>query len=236
MTILVMLISTCNTMIADHIVTFFMRPYPHLEKTEKAISKEYAAKKSAKLKMAGKIAKYTLRSILESNTAAGIFCTYSGQLAISNPDGQVTFARRQQDKAVKLLVTKKINPILMEKQTIHHWEFELDADAALYLVEQKEDQETSVQFWDIEKLPIPEDNNISLDTIVIFAKPSAIFVPEGIIPTEHGMQLILPDIYVKKNVDKLSSSLYVLNLKRFFNFTKRRYKTKEKQFSIQIHG
>ncbi len=229
-------IATTQSILSDYIITFFMRPYPYLPETEKKITKEEAQIKSAKLKKPGKIAKYTLRSILQSNIASGIFCTYSGQLEISDQDGQVTFARRQESPNVKLLITNRVTPILMGGQTIHHWEIEGGSPARLYYVNQREDEETNIEFWDVKKIKLPANNRISLDTIIIFAKPSHIFVPEGITQIEKDTQLILPDIYVKKNIDKLSNSFYVLNLKRFFSQTKEQYQIKEKEYSVQTQG
>ncbi|MCK5632582.1 hypothetical protein KAH94_02455 [bacterium] len=228
--------TTIQSVIADHVVTFFMRPYPHLFTKQKKLSLEKIEHKSKKLQNPKKLAKYTLRSILETKVASGIFCTYSGQLAISDDNGQVTFARRQEDKEVKLLITEKIDPVLMGQQTIHHWEFEIGVPAKLYTVKQKNDEETGLQFWHVKENTLPVDNNISLDTIVIFARPKDIIVPEGITLVEQDAQLIIPDIYVKKNINKLNSSLYILNLKRFFAFTKKEYTVKDKQYSLKTLG
>lgn len=216
--------------LVGNVITFFMRPFPHVYPIEKKLTQQQIAKKSKKLQRPEKIAKYTLRSILESNASSGIFCTYMGQLALSS-HGQVTFARRQVAPHIKLLITEKINPILMNSQTIHHWEIEGGHPASLYLVEQKVDPETEIEFWDVKKIALPENNIISLDSIIIFAKPSHIVVPQGITIVEREAQLLLPDLYVKKNIDKLASSLYVLNLKRFFNQTKPIYQIKPTQYS-----
>jgi len=216
-----------NAQTTSHIITFFMRPYPYIYK-EKKITQEYADKKSKKLQQPGKIAKYTLRSILKTNTASGIFCTYKGQLAISNSNGQVNFVRRQEEPNLQLLITPRIEPFLKKQQIIDHWELERNVPAELYSISLMKDKDTEISFWNIEKVdPIP-DKTIDLDTIIIFAEPSHIFVPEGISIVRRSPQLILPDIYVKKNIDKLSTSLYVLNLKRFFQqiHTKEQIKNK----------
>jgi len=218
---------------ADNVITFFMRPFPHLPETRE-VTAEQAARKSEKLQKPGKIAKYTLRSLLESNAASGIFCTYKGQLAISNSDGQVVFARRQREPDLHVLVSQKINPIFEYGQIINHWETEVGVPAQLYLVKQEEDIATDMVFWNVTKVE-PEKRTVPLDAIVIFAKPKHILVPEGISLTKKGSQLILPDMYIKKNVDKLTNSLYVLNLKRFFSPNKRKYQVKPNLYQKHVY-
>jgi len=122
--IIILLSATCfQHTFADSIISFFMRPFPHLA-AQKEITQEYANRKSKKLQQPNKIAQYTLRSILESNNASGIFCTYKGQLAFSNHHGQVSFSRRQEEADMQLLITPRINPILQQQQVINHWEIE----------------------------------------------------------------------------------------------------------------
>ena len=219
----------------DHIITFFMRPFPHLSETKKKLTKNEATKKSHKLQNPKKIAQYTLRSLQKNSIAHGIFCTYSGQLAFSNTDGQVHFKRQQKQPDVHLLITLDIKPIFMGGRTIHHWELVGGAPAQRYLVKQQKDEKTAETFWHVQKVNLPEDNRITLDTIVVFSKPHYIFVPKGITLIEKNPQLVLPDLYVKKNIDKLSSNLYVLNIKHYFEQTRETYKKREKDYSIQLY-
>jgi len=219
---------------ASHIISFFMRPYPYIG-TEKEVTQEYADKKSKKLHRPEKIAQYTLRSVLESNTASGIFCTYKGQLSFSDPHGQVNFVRRQEEPNMQLLITSRINPILEQQQVINHWELEVGTPAALFSVSLEEDIATEVTYWKVEQIdPIP-DKTIDLNTVIVFAKPSHIFVPEGITVTKRNPQLILPDIYVKKNIDKLTNAFYLLDLKRFFRHNRRMYELKNEKILKQIY-
>lgn len=221
--------------LCDHIITFFMRPFPHLPGMEKKLTNDEITKKSKKLRNPKKIAQYTLRSLQEGKTAHGIFCTYNGQLAFSNIDGQVNFKRQQEQPNVNLLITLNIKPVFMAGRTIHHWELVGGAPAERYLVTRQKDKGTAETFWHVQKTELPEDNRIALDTIVIFSKPHYIIVPEGITLIEQDPQLILPDLYVKKNIDKLSSGLYVLSIKRYFEQTKESYKKREKDYSLQLY-
>jgi len=216
----------------SHLITFFMRPYPYVYMEEKEVTQEYADRKSKKLRRPDKIAKYTLRSILETSTASGIFSTYHGQLAVSDFEGQVSFARMQADPDLHLLITPRIDPFLKKQQVIDHWEIERGVPAQLYSVSLVEDEDTEISYWNVERIdPIP-NKRIDLNTIIVFAKPSHILVPEGISIVKRSPNLVLPDLYVKKNVDKLSTSLYVLNLKRFFQQTQKQKELEAKDSKI----
>ena len=221
--------------LCDHVITFFMRPFPHLPGMEKKLTNNEITKKAKKLQNPKKIAQYTLRSLQKGKTAHGIFCTYNGQLAFSNVDGQVNFQRKQKQPDVNLLITLNIKPIFIVGQTIHHWELVGGAPAQHYLVTRTKDKETAETFWDVQKTDLPGNNRIALDTIVIFSKPHYIVVPKGITLIEQDEQLILPDLYVKKNIDKLSSDLYVLSIKHYFEQTKESYKKREKDYSLQLY-
>ncbi len=225
-------------LIADHIITLFMQPYPHfpVETSGQELIQQKADKKSRKLRNHEKIAQYALNSALETNAPAGIFATYSGQLSISNTDGMVVFARRQESQNLKLLITQEIDPIFQVEQTINHWELKSDFPAALYTINQNREQDTEIEFWDVKRVPLPQDRKISIDTIVIFAQPNKIYVPEGVFPLKHpGADLFLPDIFVKKSVDTLASSLYLLNIKRLFSQIQKTYQVKENSYRVIIH-
>lgn len=212
-----------------------MRPFPHLPKTEKKLTNDEATKKAHKLQNPKKIAQYTLRSLQKNAIAHGIFSTYRGQLSFSNTDGQINFKRQQRKPNVHLLVTLDIKPVFMVGRTIHHWELVGGAPAQRYLVQQQKDEKTAETFWNVQKIALPKDNRITLDTIVVFSKPHYIFVPKGITLIEKDSQLILPDLYVKKNIDKLSSNLYVLNIKHYFEQAHETHKKREKNYSIQLY-
>jgi hypothetical protein len=221
--------------IADHIITMFLQTYPHfpLEQATNDIRQKKANKKSKKLQSPAKIAQYTWNSVVNHNPAAGIFATYAGQLTASGTDGQLTFARRQESPQLKLLITEKMEPIFQVGTTIQYWELKPDVPAALYSITQDRDQDTEIEFWKVERSKLPKNRKISIDTIIIFAKPETTYVPEGITPIKHpGADLVLPDIFIKKSIDSLASSLYILNLKRLFAQVQNMYQVKDKGYRI----
>lgn len=223
---------------ADHIVSLFLKAYPHfsVDNAPQAITQQKAAKKSRKLQLPAKLAQYSLDAAVNNQAYAGIFATYAGQLIASNSDGQIIFARRQDSPNIKVLITEQIMPIFQVEQTISHWELEGDIPAALYSFDQDRDQETEIEFWDVKRMPLPQNRKIGLDTIVIFAPADKIFIPEGITPIKHqSADLILPEIFAKKSIDTLASSLYLINLKRLFSQVNKAYQIKDNNVRMVVY-
>ncbi|MFC1842468.1 hypothetical protein ACFLYU_02305 [Candidatus Dependentiae bacterium] len=215
----------------DQIITFFLKPYPIVN--QKAV----ALKRAKKIGKLGKMPKYSLRALNKYFTS-GIFSTYEGYLAISDLNGQVIFPRKlamkDKDPKLHIIVTRHIAPILMLENTVHHWEVSNRAFAKIYSIERKKDAATRTYFWDVKEAEIPEDNILSRDTIVIIAKPKYVYIPTGITITTKNPQLILPDIFVKRGIEKLKSSLYVFGLKNFLAVTDSVYKKGKKRYSQQL--
>ena len=152
----------------------------------------------------------------ESKLVSGIFTTYAGYISVSDYTGRVIFPRMQESNHLHLIVTKHIVPIMMIGNTIHHWEFDKSQSAKIIRAEQKYDPETKFTYWNLQESSIPDDNIVPRDSITIFARPEYIYIPLGITITKPSRHLILPDIYVKPNINKVGEALYLLNLNPFF--------------------
>jgi len=207
------------------IITFFMVPYPIMP------NEQVALKKVKNLTKLGKLSKYTLRAIKNHRTA-GILCSYDGYLAFSDLNGQVIFPRKHKEPAINILVTEHIVPVTMIRNTIHHWELDQPENAKMYRVERDYDEEIKAYFWNVMEAKIPKDNIIDLETIIIFANEKYVAIPEGITLTTKNPQLILPDIFIKKGITKVTSALYTFGIKNFFQPNQYIYK-KEKQNYLQ---
>jgi len=213
------LASTAHQLIvASPVITVFLRPYPEAKPTE------YAHDVNNKLQKPGKIAQYSLYDPM-THIPTSVFGTYSGYLALSDQLGQLTFPRKHQAPSLTLVVADKITPIMMLGNTIHHWEIEKDSQAAFYKFERKQDPETSLFYWDVQPTQAPADNILPMESIAIIAKPQHIVVPTGVTLTEDSPHLILPNIYVKRGIEKLSNALYLLNISQFFGPLDTLYKT-----------
>lgn len=193
---------------ADPVLTFFFRNYPEVGLTQRTLDK---------LHRPNGIAKEHLQTLLNPNPISGIFVTYFGFLDASNKEGQVSFPRKQSKASFQLAISSKITPITMFQNTISHWELEPGVPAEVYNLELKDDENTKLSFWHMEKAEIPENNRLDATrSIIIVAKPQNIYVPTGITLTQPSANLALPDIYVKKGISNLRNALYVLNLSLFF--------------------
>lgn len=201
-----------------HTITFFMVPFTELDKQQAAsIAQE-------KLNNPAKLASSIMPHVDDESLVAGIFSTYAGSIAISDPDGMTTFPLLHDKPIVYFLITRKITPVIMGGNTIDHWQLVDKTPAELYKVERKKDVDLNEVFWNVTKEKLPENKKISRKAIIIFANPEKIIVPLGITPTKETPNLILPDIYVKKSLTKIHDALFVLTMKHFFAPVTKLYK------------
>lgn len=207
----------------SEIITFFFRPIPVAQEDKAEVQK-----RAEKLSHADKLTKYTLTEVGKNNCTSGIFCSYDGYLATSDLNGQVILPRKQKDRFLTILVTKSVAPIVMLENTIHHWEVSNRDVAKMYELERKYDKAARIDYWTTKEIEIPKDNIIPKQCIIIFSHPKYIYLPEGITISSEGPQLILPNIYVRKNIENTTNSIYVLNIKNFFAPIKKVYGKKEK--------
>ncbi len=106
---------------------------------------------------------------------------------------------------------------MMFQATVSHWELVPGTPAVMYHAELKEDRDTQLTFWDIQKAPLPEDNKIPLqDALIIIAKPHDIIIPTGITLSAPSANLIVPDMYIKRSIQIARNALYMLNLSFLF--------------------
>jgi hypothetical protein len=209
---------------ADPVITFFLAPYNKEPKSPEQI-KDKMDKPGKINRMLGK--EYIWKSL---GGVPGIFSTYAGFLQMSDLDGQMIFPLKQNKPFLYLTITQRITPIIRSGNTISHFEFESGTPTAFYSIEQKKDPETKLMFWDVQRALLPNDNHIPLETIVIFANPCYILVPEGITLTPESPNWTLPTLYVKKGIALADNALYVLNLSQYFGSLLNIYKKEKKGY------
>ncbi len=211
---------------ADNVITFFFRPYPTAD------AHELAQNLANKLEKSHKLARHQIEGIVGRNPIAGIFSTYAGFIESSNANGQVIFPRKHAQPKLTLIITNKITPVMMFSQTVHHMELEeLAPKPMMYTLERKQDQDTAKWYWDVQQVTdIPRDYSIPAESIVIIAKPHYIYVPTGITLTSDSPNLVLPNIYVKKGINIIANSLYMLNLMHLFRNPDTQFKKQNKSY------
>lgn len=200
-----------NLMInADPIILLTLEPYPLTEDSPEA------AKALKKLKKPGSLAKMALKALRPHAFTKGIFATYAGDLNMSNADGQIIFLRKHIQPFVYLLITDKITPVMMAGNTINKWNIEDKSAARMYKIERNDENKNGLSYWSTEEVPLPDNLTIPNEAITIIAKPKNVYVAEGISFTENSPNLVLPSIYIKKDIRPNDNALYILNLRQFF--------------------
>jgi len=203
---------------SDTVVTLFLQKYPYFKLHQK---KSYDPEKySKKLRQPT----YVYKKITQSNNffshgAPGISCLYAGRIALSDPNGQVTFPRQQQTRDMHILVTKGIQPAYMiAPATVHNWMLDSRHPSEIYKMTFKHDPKTTLQYYETTKHKLT-NNNIPLNTIILIADPENIFIPMGATVIDSSPNIVLPIIYIKKGFCFVYNSLYTLAIKQYFEQT-----------------
>ncbi len=192
-----------------NIISFYLRPYPDWNETAQDMVEKIAKP--------GKAAQYYMQAITGNTLATGIFASYGGFLQSASVDDEIVFPRKHSSSHLYIVVTPQIIPVLMFELTVHHLEFDRTKQIAFYKAVRKPSATNPKELvWEITPASLPKDNRIPLESIIIFAKPSYIHVPTGIIPTFNNPNLLFPDIYVKKGINVVTNAFYVLTISSFF--------------------
>ncbi|KKQ11792.1 MAG: hypothetical protein WCS92_00680 [Candidatus Babeliales bacterium] len=168
---------------------------------------------------------------------SGFVAIYAGFIDISDRDGLISFPLRHVTPKLNIAITEQINLLKVKENTIAHREF-LPRDKAqtkLYNFERKEDVDPQdptkkTQYWSVQEIPLPADNKINPLTLVIFAKPSNIYVPVGDFMSVESSHLVLPEIYVIGNKNQSDILFQTLDITRYFEpITKEQEKIDDKK-------
>lgn len=211
-----------HTTHADHIINFFVYPYPDVQDLHE------------RLKHPSNIDKHHINGLLKHVSGAGIFSTYAGYIDITNADGQTVYPRKHQEPLLYLIVTEEIVPIMMFANTVAFWEIPRHKSAAFFRMEKIKDEKTGLFLWDVQHSPRPQDNKIPLESLVIIADPHDIYVPIGVSLADDTPHLLLPPLYVKKTMNVVKHGLYMLTISHLFGPTRILYTKEEKRCVLQV--
>ncbi|OGB97514.1 hypothetical protein A3F06_03190 [candidate division TM6 bacterium RIFCSPHIGHO2_12_FULL_36_22] len=193
---------------SDHVITFFVRPYPEVHPNKPIGPSMFHP---------GQIYKNLANQAMNSVGSTGVFAAYGGYLAHTNENGQIIFPRKTQTPIFDLFVTNNIHPYLMAGTTnVRYWTVDQDTAMAQYKIQRQQDPQTKLYYWEVSKVPVSPKRIIPLHSIILFAKPKNVYVPLGITLTNKNPQLILPTIYTKPQLDDVKNALLVMNMKIFF--------------------
>ena len=199
-----LLLLVCVMVEASPTITFFFKPLGDIEKVAK------------KLKKPGNLAKHTVHGIIQPAPVAGILVTYSGYIASSDYNGEITLPRKHQKSMITIVVTPEMVPVRLFENTFLHWNLITGVPAKMYSCEQKYNERTQQTYWDVQESPFLAGNQIPISAIVIIAKPKDVTMNIGTTPTLDTANLVLPDVYVKKGINIIKNSSYMLTIRHLF--------------------
>jgi hypothetical protein len=209
-----------------------MNALPIIQVTFNSLENDYQERMERKLKKYGSLGKTSIHHFIDHNITTGLFASYAGFMGASDTRGIITFARKHDAPFVYILFTPEITPISMFHNTIHHWQLDPNQPAAMYKVDLGTNQEKKV-VWHIESIPLPDDKIIPLETIIVFGDPKDFSIDSsGHTPVTTTPNMVLPPILVKKGVNIVGNSLYVLQIRQFFKTAHPIYQKQPDRYEI----
>jgi hypothetical protein len=192
---------------------------------------------SRKLSQPGYTYKKIVKNQFKSHGVQGIFGMMHGFVTSSDKNGQLIFPRKSTSQTINLLVSEKVNPIFMiAPSTIHHWEIEKNSEAALYQIQYSKDEKTGAYLFNSSKSSIPDDRKIELNTIILLINPKYVYVPEGASMAAYSPNLVLPDIFIKKNNTVLNNALYTTKIKQYFEQINKSFKLNTANIAMLLNN
>ena len=188
---------------------------------------------------------------------SGIEVRYAGFSTVSNHYGMVQFPRKQIGNEINFLIIKKETPIFqIGPSLIAGWQA-VDAQAsAFYTVSLQQDHATQIYYFTTTKSSLAAYNKkqlakdnaktntqqekvdetvIPMNTIIIFADPESIVIPEGDSITTYTTNLLLPDVYVKQKPSN-EDILQTLNSRTYFEPIKTKVVRSASSVAIQMEN
>lgn len=216
-----LLITLCIVHLAvkstNNVITFFIKEYPEVKLPEYLQHKRNKQISNA-LTQPDFLNPKENTPVKEKAGASGVFALYKGYAQTSNLFGQVTFPRKQQAETIYLIITETISPeFIVGPSTVSHWEIDPNSSTAVYKMAINYDNDANSYYVNTTKVAAPQDNKISLQSIVIIGNPEDVYVPEGASIAELTANLNLPTIYIKEKFDRSRNASYVLTLKNYFS-------------------
>lgn len=187
------------------------------------------------------------------NPINGIPVSYFGYQCSSNKIGHVILPRKHQNPSFTIIVTEKIDPIVMTENTLYAWQVHKQTPHVAYTITRKQDEQTKLTYWETKKITLKEtpekDHNktskneestsgyiLPTTAIIITANSNDIVIEEGVTLTTHNSQLLLPTIYVKRTINNPINALYALENRLFYDPLLPVYQVtgKEKEVATQM--
>lgn len=213
---------------SNQIITFFLRSFYEAFPTTDPHTLAH------RIQRPGKLGLHHIEQVTHYQLIKGTVATYAGYVDVSDDNGQILFPLKHASPQIHLLITPEITPVIMFKQTIHHWERNPSVPASLYTIEKKESADGSF-FWHTSLEALPNDLTIPLETIIILTEPEHLVITHEPIKTDNGPNMVLPDIYIKKGAHAIHHALYLITIAHLLSPISPLYKEHPLFYEQRIH-
>ena len=220
------------TLPINNIITLGFKEYPDVVVPEsllpETVETATANQLSKSLEQPDYVQKKTDINRPAKSKISGIWTLHKGFARTSDYFGQIAFPRKQQSETIYLVITEKILPaFIVGPSTVSNWMLDPSTESAVYSITLEFDDDANSYYFNTEKIDSPSDNQISLQSIIIPAKPDAVYVPTGATITELSSNLTLPDVYITSTFDHDYNAAYILEKMNYFERIEQDYQQTE---------
>lgn len=232
LTLIYCTINSINAEIAPYIITLFIRPLPSGYKQDKSNGvKKFTSPHDI-------LDNVIHKQLNLNNLHSGIYASYAGFVDRSDQNGELRFPKKVTSDKLHLLITEDIKAVLVDpirRKTISGFVIDPNVESRYYLLSREKDPETDLTSWNIKEEKLMPGKKLPYDTITIFSNPNDIIVPLGNIVTTDSQNLVLPDIYVDKDLNSTLNALRFLKIRHFFAPIKTVYNFKPDIYQERIN-
>jgi hypothetical protein len=216
---------------AKTLLTFFIQPISESEQSEQ---EDQSTKFMHTLAKPARVSRLILKNRLQHVPYRGIYATYAGLVTHSDQNGQITFPRKTLRDDLMLVITSRLQPLVLHGTTVQQLLLREGFPAALYHLERLKNQNDGVYYWHITRLPTPANYAIPDQAVILLADPDHIVVPADDIVTIPGTTLFLPTLYAIKDMDAAVTALSFLKISRYFSLVKTSYQESNDRYASLI--
>lgn len=141
--------------------------------------------------------------------------TYGGFFTSSNHNGEIVLPRKTQVLDFYVLIANQIKPVLNILNNVSYLQIPTGTLATMYHITTEINPLTDKAEWLTTVTEIPEDQQVPLHTIIIFADPSNVSMQTGLSKIKLDSHLILPNLYLKEPLINQTLALLLPNMRPF---------------------
>lgn len=232
MGLLLLVSSICNTSTPPvrHTITTFVR---QIEPITKASQHEELL---SALEKPGRVNRLLIKDKLYNAAyLPGLLATYGGFVTQSDHNGEIIFPRLSEQNEIRCVFTQKVRPVIFRGSTIKHFVVDPETPISLYKFKRIHDTEHNVYVWEIIPEELGPSHQLQPLDMVFFVKPKHVILePHQLIVTHNDVNMVLPDILVKKKIRPAYSALNFVKASKYFAPVQYAYRTAPDRYAQQL--